>query len=205
MAPPEVDREQSRAPAAAQPLVHFVPMHERARAGPRRVRILGRHGHDGVEVVRVRDARYGHAPAHQREEIVLRVLAARRLRDDLLREDVERRVLRHDAIELAAADRAKQRRALDQIVARDREEPSFRQARHRVPGAADALEKRGNAVRRSNLADEIDVPDVDAELERGGRHERFQRAALSRISASSRFSFDRLPWWAVTARRRAAR
>jgi hypothetical protein len=55
-----------------------------------------------------------------------------------------------------------------------------------VPGAADALEERRDAVRRPDLADQIDVADVDAELERRGRDERLQLAALQRSSASRR-------------------
>jgi len=47
-----------------------------------------------------------------------------------------------------------------------------------VPGAADALEERGDPVRRGDLADQVDVADVDAELERGGRDQYFQAAAL---------------------------
>ena len=43
---------------------------------------------------------------------------------------------------------------------------------------SDALEERRDAVRRSDLADEVDVTDVDAELQRCRRHERFQPAAL---------------------------
>jgi hypothetical protein len=55
---------------------------------------------------------------------------------------------------------------------------------------ADALQERRDAVRRSDLADEIDVADVDAELERRGGDERAQPPVFSRVSASSRFSFD---------------
>ena len=47
-----------------------------------------------------------------------------------------------------------------------------------VAGAADALQERRDAVRRSNLADEIDVADVDAELERRRRDERAQLPVL---------------------------
>ena len=46
------------------------------------------------------------------------------------------------------------------------------------PGSADALQERRDPVRRADLADEIDVADVDAQLERGGGDERAQRAGL---------------------------
>ena len=48
----------------------------------------------------------------------------------------------------------------------------------RVAGAADALQQRRDPVRRSDLADEIDVADVDAELERRRRDERLQLSRL---------------------------
>ena len=47
-----------------------------------------------------------------------------------------------------------------------------------MAGAADALQEGRDRARRADLADEIDVADVDAEFERGGRHERLQFAAL---------------------------
>src|SRR5205807_9434110 len=97
---------------------------------------------------------------------------------DLLRKHVERRIERDDAIELAPAHRTDERRAFDQIVARNRQQPSLRRAADRVPRAADALQERGNAVRRSDLADQIDMTDVDAELERRRGDERLQRARL---------------------------
>ena len=47
-----------------------------------------------------------------------------------------------------------------------------------MAGAADALQQRGDAVRRADLADEIDVADVDAELERRRGDERLQLPGL---------------------------
>ena len=70
----------------------------------------------------------------------------------------------------------------------------------RMARPADALQQRRDPMRRSDLAHEVDVADVDAELERRGGDERLERARSSgALSASSRRSFDRLPWCAVTA------
>ena len=44
--------------------------------------------------------------------------------------------------------------------------------------APDALQQRGDAVRRSDLTDQIDVADVDAELERRGRDQGLQLPRL---------------------------
>ena len=57
-------------------------------------------------------------------------------------------------------------------------EPPLGRAADRVARAADALQKRRDRARRAELADEVDVADVDAELERGGGDQRFQLAAL---------------------------
>jgi hypothetical protein len=47
-----------------------------------------------------------------------------------------------------------------------------------VAGAAGALQKRGDRTRRTELADQIDVADIDAQLQRCGRHQHRQLAAL---------------------------
>ena len=47
-----------------------------------------------------------------------------------------------------------------------------------MTGTADALQKGRDRAWRTNLADEIDVADVDPELERGGRHQGLEFAAL---------------------------
>ena len=47
-----------------------------------------------------------------------------------------------------------------------------------MAGPSDALEKRRDPVRRSDLTGQIDVADIDAELERRGGDERFQLSRL---------------------------
>ena len=47
-----------------------------------------------------------------------------------------------------------------------------------MAGAADALQEGRDRARRAELADEVDVADVDAELERGGGDQRLQLAGL---------------------------
>ena len=81
-------------------------------------------------------------------------------------------------VELAAPHAVEQRRAFDQLVARQREQPALGRAADRVAGAADALQEARDRARRAELADEVDVADVDAELERGGGDQRLQLAAL---------------------------
>ena len=82
-----------------------------------------------------------------------------------------------EAVELAGADGAHRGGALHQLVARQREEDALRHRAEPVAGAADALQQRGERARRAEVADEVDVADVDAELERRGRDDDRHRAA----------------------------
>ncbi len=152
-------------------------MHQRGTSAAPRGEALGRHLQHGVEVL-ARQVAVRPRTAHQLEQIGFRVLAACRLRDDLLRQHVERRVLPHDRVELSAAHRAEQGRAFEQIVARRREDPPFGNALDGVSRSSHSLQGRGDPARRPYLAHEIHVPDVDAELERRRRHERAQAAGL---------------------------
>ena len=56
------------------------------------------------------------------------------------------------------------------LVAGESEQPSLGNDAEGVPGAADPLQQRGDRAGRPQLADEVDVADVDAELERSRRH-----------------------------------
>ena len=100
---------------------------------------------------------------------------------DLLREHVERLLGDRQAVEFAAGDGIEQRRALDEVVTRQREQPSLRRAFDRVPRAPDPLQETRDRARRSELADQVDLADVDAELERGGRDQRLQRTAFQTL------------------------
>ena len=55
-----------------------------------------------------------------------------------------------------------------------------------------------NQPRRAELADQVDVADVDAELERTGGDQRLELARLQPLFRLSRCSRARLPWCAVT-------
>ena len=127
-------------------------------------------------VARKRAVRPG--AAHQRVQLVLAPLARGDLGDDLLRQHVERPLGDRQPVELAAPDAVEQRGALDQIVAREREQPALGRAIDRMPRAPDPLQEARDRARRADLAHQVDVADVDAELERGGRDQRLQLAPL---------------------------
>ena len=83
-----------------------------------------------------------------------------------------------NAVQPARADSPNQRRGLDQLVPRRREQPPVGTETERVTGAPDALQERRHAARRSNLAHQVDAADVDAELQRGRGHQRLEVAGL---------------------------
>ena len=152
-------------------------MDERPRSARALPDARGQHLNDLVEglprqlAVRVR-------ATHECVKVVLTPVATGTLRDDLLREHVERRDRLLRAVEVPFAHGADERCALDQLVARGREEPAARPYTERVARASDALHEGGDAPRRADLADEIDRADVDPQLQRGGRDEGAQPTVL---------------------------
>ena len=71
-----------------------------------------------------------------------------------------------------------QRGALDQLVPGEREEPALGRAVHRVTRAPDPLEEGGDPPWRAQLAHQVHVTDVDAQLQRRGGDERAELPVL---------------------------
>ncbi len=164
------DRDEPRPARRVHDALHAVFVEQ----GPTPPRVRPNHR---VEVL-ARELAVGVSAATQREQRVLRPRGARALGDELLGEDVERRARLRRAIEHAAAHRAHDRVRLDQLVLGEREEASLRQPRDAVPRAPDPLEERRDRAGGAHLDHELDVPDVDAELERRRGDEHGELAAL---------------------------
>ena len=141
---------------------------------------FGEHAHHGVEIL-AREIAVRIGAAHEREELVFAVLARGDFGDDLLREHVERMLGDAQAVELAAAHGIEQRDAVDELVAAAREDAALRHAADGVVGAAHALQEHRDAARRAELAHQLHVADVDAELERGGGHHDLELAGLEAL------------------------
>src|SRR5215475_14084806 len=152
-------------------------MHERASTSATRGESFGHHGERAIEFVAIDGAVRPRAP-DEREQLVFTVVGTRSFGHDLLRELVERGLVLQHAIEIAASDSTEKRDRLDEVVARHRKHASLRQAGDGVARAPHALQERRDAMGRPELADEIDVTDVDAEFERRGRDERAQLSVL---------------------------
>ena len=173
-------RGQGGEPRPAPPAQHVVDgvvVDERAAAAAARAEAFRQHGDHRREIL-ARQRAIGPRAADQREQLVLAPFLRRHLGHDLLRQHVERLLQNGEPVELAAADAVDQRRAFHQLVAREREQPALGRARDRVPGSPDPLQERRDRARRAELADQVDLADVDAELERGGRHQRLELAVL---------------------------
>ena len=91
--------------------------------------------------------------------------------DDLLHEDVDGLVGDFEAVELSGAHLADEGGLLEEVVAGGGEEAAFGDGSAPVAGAADALHGDGDGAGGVDLADEVDVADVDAEFEGGGGDE----------------------------------
>ena len=91
-------------------------MHQRRSSPSPRGESFGEHRHDGIEIGS-RERAIRPRASHERKEVVFAALARRYLRGNLLREDVERGILRDDAVKLAATHRAEECGAFNQVIA----------------------------------------------------------------------------------------
>ena len=171
------ERGEACAAPAAQDAVDRIAMDQRPAPAAPRGEAVGQHGHDLVEPGALqRPVRPG--AAQEGVELVLLPLPRRHLGHDLLGQHVERLRGEDDPVQLAALGGIDQRRALHEIVARQREQPALGRAVDGMAGAADALQEGGDGAGRAQLADQIDLADVDAQLQRRRGHQHLELAGL---------------------------
>ena len=178
-------RGHASRPAATGHAVDAVAMEEVRRAPRPHRDAIAEHVQHVVEIFAL-ERRVRRRPPHEIEQFVFVPWLTRALRHDLLCQDVEWRDRRGELIKPARADTVDQRRALDQLVACRREEPPFWRLSQRVARTTDALEERRHAARRLQLAHEVHRSDIDTQLQRRRRHQRFHLARLEP-------SFERQP------------
>ena len=169
-----------RPPPGPEPAVHPVPVDERPAAPPPRGEAGGEHVDHRLERLRF-EGPVGPGAPDQGEQLAGLPFASRDLGHDLLREDVEGTLGQGEGVELAPADRVEEGRALHEIVAAEGKEASLRGRLDAVTGAADPLQEGRDVAGRAELAHEVDVTDVDAELERRGGDEEGEGAALQAL------------------------
>ena len=168
-------RRQTRAATSPELAVDLIPVQIRGNATAPRRDAVGHELDDAIELPALQLGKRRRL-AHQLEQVVLAPVLSRTLGDDLLRKDVHRQMRRVHGVERAAAHAGEQRRAFDELVARQRIQPSLRRAATAVARSTDALQECRDAARRSDLAHHLDRTDVDAQLERCGGDERAQLA-----------------------------
>ena len=139
-------RGQARAAPAAHFAVDGVVVDECAAAAAARREAVGEHPDDIVELGALQVA-IGVGALQQGEELIEVPLARGDFRHDLLRQHIERLGGNAQAIELRAPHAVEQRRAFDEIVARQREKPALRRTAQAVPGASDALQQSRDGPR----------------------------------------------------------
>ena len=123
----------------------------------------------------------GMRAADKLEERILRPFGGCDFGDDLLRQHVERCARDRQAVEFLAPHGVQQRRAFHEFVARQRKQARLGNAAHLVARAPGALQEGRDGSRRSELADEVDVADVDAELERRRGKQHLEFAVLQSL------------------------
>src|SRR5262249_46743599 len=87
---------------------------------------------------------------------------------NLLGQHVEWSFRDNQTVELAEMNGAHQRGAFDQFITRGREEPAFGNGPAPVPRASKALQSHGHRSRGADVASQIYVAHVNAQLQRGG-------------------------------------
>ena len=165
----------------AEAAVHPVPVQEGAAPPAPRGEPGREHVDHRLERPRVEGAVGPGAPDEGEQGPRLPFAPRRHLGHDLLREHVERLLRQGEGVELAPADRVEERRALHEVVPAQGEESALRGRVDPVPGAPDPLQEGRDVAGGPELAHEVDVADVDAELERGGGDEEGEGPALQAL------------------------
>src|SRR5262245_1236668 len=115
------------------------------------------------------------------EEFILIPIFRRSCSNDLLREHIQRFFGNGQAVEFGVINTAQQRRALDQLIATQREDSTFRQTAEPMLSPADTLHQCDYRARRAQPANEINRTNINSQLQRSGSDERFQFAALQPV------------------------
>ena len=171
------DRGEAAAAPPAHSPVHAVAIEVRAIAAAARRDAFGKHFEDCVKIG-ARKAAIRISAAHQPEQVLLFPVLAGAHGDHLLRQHVERRLGDLKLVQAAVADGARERGALDQLVARHGKDAALGDGAAPVPGAPDALQRHRDGAGRSDLAHQVDRANVNTQLEGSRGH---KRARLARF------------------------
>ena len=127
---------------------------------------LGEHFEHVLENVSFKFSVRLRAPYERPERFLSHLFLRRDFGHHLLGEDVERRFGEDDAVERAASHRADSGGALEQFVPRQGKDDSLGDSALPVARTPHALQQGGERSRRAQVANQVDVADVDAEFQR---------------------------------------
>ena len=96
----------------------------------------------------------------------------------MLGQDVQRRLRDLNPVEVSRPDSPNHRHAFQQLIAGEREEPPLGKRAEGVSAASDPLQEVGDGAIGTDLANEIDVADVDSHFQRCRGHDRLQLSIL---------------------------
>ncbi|MNS21026.1 hypothetical protein D3C72_527800 [compost metagenome] len=171
---------QLAAAAATQGAAHRIAVQVGTAHALAAVVALGEHAQQGLVMLLVElGVGRGLAQAVEQGLFVPGLVAG--FGDDLLGQHVQRRPGNVQFIQLAPAYAVEQGHAFDQVIARGREQAPLGHAIDLVSGAADPLQQGRDRAWRSDLADQVDVADIDAQLQRCSGHQHLQLAILQAL------------------------
>ena len=110
----------------------------------------------------------GIGPPAQLEQLVLVPIFRSAGGHHLLGHHVQRPGRNDEGVQVALQQRAGQRGALQHLIPGEGEQLAFGHAADGVSGAAHPLHQQSDGARRTNLADQVDLADVDAQFQRRG-------------------------------------
>ena len=105
-------------------------------------------------------------------------------RHNLLRQNIQRRIRNHQAIQVSLADGPDQCCALDQFVPGGNKKPTLGNGSAPVAGAADSLQRNSDRAWRTDLNNQIHGADVNSQFKRRCRDQHLDLAILQFIFSS---------------------
>ena len=170
-------RREARAAPPAQNAIDLVTVQQSAAASATRAETFGQHAQHVGKGLACEITKWP-CPPDQRKQSGFAPFPGIDLGRDLLSEHIEGLAGDNEPVQFAAIDAVDESGALNEVVGRKREKATLRLTANAVARAADTLHEARNRPRRPQLANQIDLADIDAELERGGRHHGAQVAIL---------------------------
>ena len=170
-------RRQASRPPGPQPAVDPVVVQVGAAAAALGGETVGEHLQD-VQVDTAGKLAKRRAADDEFEQGVDLPLPHADLGDDLLAQHVQGLAAQRDGVKFSAGDGVEQRRALHQLVARQRHQPTLRNAVHTVTGTPHPLQQPRDAAGGAQLADQVHLADVDTQFQRCRGHQYLEFSGL---------------------------